>query len=48
MVVIACLVPLAFAFSSARFRAAVPFESLLAVGSAAAITLVLFQMGKLV
>ena len=47
MLLIACLVPLAFVFSSERFRAAVPFESLVAVGSVAALALLLFQMGKL-
>jgi len=48
MFLIACLLPLAFVLSSERFRAAVPFESLVAVGSVAVLTLVLFQMGKLV
>ncbi len=48
MLLIACLVPLAFVFSSERFRAAVPFESIVAVGSVAVLTLLLFQMSKLV
>lgn len=48
MLLIAVLVVLALILSSRPIRTAMPFESFLAVGGAALVTMALFQLGRLV
>jgi hypothetical protein len=47
LLLIGLLVLLALVLSSAGVRRALPFESLLALGTVAVITLALFQTGRL-
>lgn len=47
MVLIGLLLVVAFLLSRPVTRLAVPFESLLAVGTLGVVTLALFQMGRL-